>query len=225
MQYIMNKKAVVLLSGGLDSTTVLYWAKSRGYQCHCLIFSYGQRHQKEVKIARKIARQNKCPFTVVKINLNWAKSSLLDKKKNIPRFSLHRKTLPTTYVPGRNTIFLSYALSLAESIRAERIFIGANAIDFSGYPDCRPDYYSAWQKVLKALKTKIKIFAPLLYLSKDKIIRLGMKLQVPYQFTWSCYRGGKFPCGVCDSCRLRILGFQKAGLIDPLKYPKCKKHQ
>jgi len=213
-----GERAVVLFSGGLDSTTVLYLARSQGYHLYCLIFAYGQRHRKEIRAAQKIARLNKLPYKIVKINLPWTKSSLIAGKKKIPSFSVRRKNIPSTYVPGRNTIFLSYALSLAESIGAKKIFIGANSIDFSGYPDCRPAYYYAWQKVLKALDTRIKIVAPLLKMSKARIIQLGSKLGVPYHLTWSCYRGGKNPCGLCDSCHWRQQGFQEAGRSDPLKY-------
>jgi 7-cyano-7-deazaguanine synthase len=210
------KKAVVLLSGGLDSTTVLYYAKARGYDCHCLLFDYGQRHRRELHAAKKIARAARCPCTVMKIRLPWGGSSLLDGKQPIPSRDISSKTLtlPSTYVPGRNTIFISYALSLAEAIRAPFIFIGANAVDFSGYPDCRPRYYEAWNRVLDALGTGIRIKIPLLHLNKAEIIRRGIKLGVPYAATWSCYKGGTRPCGVCDSCRFRAKGFSEAGIPD-----------
>jgi 7-cyano-7-deazaguanine synthase len=212
-----KKKAVLLFSGGLDSTTVLFLAKKQGYDCRCLSFDYGQRHKKELLVAKNIAKKLHCPIQVVKINLPWTHSSLIDINKKIPRHrtldvGLWTSVLPSTYVPGRNTIFLSFALSYAESIGAEKIFIGANAIDFSGYPDCRPAYYGAWNKVLKALGTKINIEVPLIRKTKAQIIKLGTKLRVPYKLTWSCYKGGKKPCGKCDSCRFRSKGFIEAGV-------------
>jgi len=210
------KKAVILLSGGLDSSTVLYWAKKHSYKCFCLIFDYGQRHKKELESAKKIAVSAGCPYQVVKINLPWNKSSLIDKKQKIPVNKTSINKLPSTYVPGRNTIFISFALSYAETIGAKEIFIGANSVDFSGYPDCRPDYYKAMNQVLKALGTGIKVNAPILRLTKSGIIKLGLKLGVPYKFTWSCYNGDKHPCGKCDSCKFRQKGFVEAGADDPL---------
>lgn len=211
------KKAVVLLSGGLDSSTVLYFAKKKGYVCHCLLFDYGQRHRKELGIAQRIARNAGCRYVILKFKLPWGGSSLLDKKSKIPEEGIHAKHggLPSTYVPGRNTIFISFALSYAETIKAYTIFIGANALDFSGYPDCRPEYFRAWNKLLKALNDKVKIEVPLQNLSKAKIIKLGLKLRVPYELTWSCYKGGAVPCGICDSCRFRAKGFKQAGIKDP----------
>ncbi len=201
-------KAIVLLSGGLDSTTTLYYALDKGYKCHALIFDYGQRHRKEVRSAVALAKREKIEYRVLKIKLPWKGSSLLDKKKKVP----NRKTLkgiPSTYVPARNTIFLSFALSYAEAIGAGAIFIGANAIDFSGYPDCRPSFYKAFQKVIKkgTKKQKIKVLTPLINKTKAQIIKLAMRLKVPLDLTWSCYAGGTKPCGVCDSCKLRAKGF------------------
>lgn len=203
-----KKKAIVLLSGGLDSTTTLYYAKKHGYQCFALIFDYGQRHRREIRSAAAVAKGAQVPYQIIKIRLPWKGSSLLDVKKKIPEKGVGRG-IPSTYVPARNTIFLSFALSYAEAIRAKAIFIGANAIDFSGYPDCRPDYYRAFQKVVeKGTKAKkIKIVTPLIKMTKEQIIRLGLKLGAPLEKTWSCYAGGKEPCGVCDSCRLRNKGF------------------
>ncbi|MFH1368679.1 MAG: 7-cyano-7-deazaguanine synthase QueC [Elusimicrobiota bacterium] len=210
------KKAVILLSGGLDSSTALYYAKSKGYACSCLIFDYGQRHKKELKSAVKIARLAGCPYKIIKIKLPWQAGSLLNKKLSIPdNCQLSTvNALPSTYVPGRNTIFISHALSYAESINACRIFIGANAVDFSGYPDCRPDYYKAWNRVLSALGTGVRVETPLIKLTKEKIIRIGQSLKVPYGLTWSCYEGGRKPCGICDSCRFRAKGFAEAGIQD-----------
>lgn len=212
-----KKKAVVLLSGGLDSATVLYYAKKRGYDCHCLLFDYGQRHGRELGSAKKIAKLARCPFTVVSIRLPWRGSTLLEKGKKFSpkKLSAVVKTLPATYVPGRNTIFISFALSLAETMGAGTVFIGANAVDFSGYPDCRPVYYDAWNRLLRSLGTKIAVRIPLLRLNKAQIVRLGTRLGVPYAHTWSCYQGGKESCGVCDSCRFRAKGFAEAGIKEP----------
>lgn len=200
----MSKKAIVLLSGGLDSATTLYYALGKGFDCRALIFDYGQRHKKEIKSAVAVAKRAKVPYQILKIALPWKGSSLLDKKMQVPvRQSF--KGIPSTYVPARNTIFLSFALSFAEAAGAEAIFIGANAIDFSGYPDCRPDFYAAFQKVIeKGTKAKkIKVITPLINLTKKEIVKLGRKLGAPLDLTWSCYQGGKEPCGVCDSCRIR----------------------
>jgi len=217
----MNKKAVVLFSGGLDSTTLLYYVKSRGLKAHCLIFDYGQRHVKEIEHAKRLARKNHCPFQVVKIALPWQGSSLLDKSMRLPQLQkINPKEIPSTYVPARNIIFLSFAVSYAEAIHADAVFIGANAIDYSGYPDCRPEFLHAFQRaVKKGLKTGVQgrgihIYAPLLRKTKAQIIRLGKKLNVPYHLTWSCYQGGKKPCGKCDSCFLRRRGFEEAGIKD-----------
>jgi len=206
------RKAVILLSGGIDSTATLYYAKKQGYKCYALIFDYGQRHRREVRSAEAVAKCAKAPYQVIKITLPWKGSSLLDKRLKIPAGRLLKdisKRIPSTYVPARNTIFLSFALSYAEAMGAEAIFIGANAVDFSGYPDCRPEYYRAFQKVIqKGTKVKkIKIFTPLIKMTKAQIIRLGKKLHAPLELTWSCYKGGKRSCGVCDSCRLREKGF------------------
>lgn len=215
---IMNK-AVVLLSGGLDSSTVLYYAKAKGYQTHCLIFDYGQRHRKEILAAKKIAALSKSPFHVVTISLPWKGSALLDSKIKLPKGRvLDAKEIPVTYVPARNIIFLSFAASFAEAIAAKYIFIGANAVDYSGYPDCRPEFIKSYQEMLsRGLKTgvqgrMIKVQTPLIHLSKARIIRLADKLHVPLELTWSCYQGEPKPCGVCDSCRLREGGFVDAGI-------------
>ena len=217
------KSAIVLLSGGLDSATTLYFAQSKGFAVHALVFDYGQRHGKEIKCAVAVAKAARCPYEIVKISLPWKGSALLDKRIKVPHHRrLDAKDIPVTYVPARNIIFLSFAASYAEAIGAQKIFIGANAIDYSGYPDCRPDFFAAYAKVLeKGLKTgvqghKIKVETPLVRMTKSQIIRLGVKLKVPYYLTWSCYTGGKKSCGVCDSCRLRANGFKEAGVRDPL---------
>ncbi|MFT7538166.1 MAG: 7-cyano-7-deazaguanine synthase [Lysobacterales bacterium] len=216
-----TKKAIVLLSGGLDSATILYDAKKKGFKPYCLIFDYGQRHDKEIKQAKKIADAVKAKYEIVKIQMPWLGSSLLDKSMKLPEHTvIDQKEIPSTYVPARNIIFLSFAASYAEAVDAEGLFIGANAIDYSGYPDCRPDFFDAYKKVMKkGLKTgvkgkNIKIYTPLLRKTKAQIIKMGIKLKVPYELTWSCYAGGRKPCGVCDSCLLRAKGFEEAKCID-----------
>jgi 7-cyano-7-deazaguanine synthase len=217
------KSAIVLLSGGLDSATTLYYAKAKGYQVHALLFDYGQRHKKELLCAVKIAKSAKCPYKIVKIELPWKGSALLDKKMKVPYHRrLDAKDIPPTYVPARNIIFLSFAASFAEALGARKIFIGANAVDYSGYPDCRPDFFAAYAKVLeKGLKTgvqgrKISVETPLIRLTKAEIVKLGRKLKVPQGLTWSCYTGLGWICGQCDSCRLRAKGFDEAGVDDPV---------
>ena len=216
------KHAIVLLSGGVDSTTVLYHARRQGYKIHALIFDYGQRHKKEIERAKRIAQLSRSDYRVIKISFPWRGSALLDKKISLPqnRFIIPDK-IPVTYVPARNIIFLSFAASFAEAIGARAIFIGANAIDYSGYPDCRPEFFKAFQHMMaKGMKTgvegkTIKIYAPLIRKTKAQIVRLGLKLKVPFHLTWSCYKGGKKPCGRCDSCLLREKGFKEAGKEDP----------
>lgn len=212
------------MSGGLDSATVLYWAVNKGYQPQALIFDYGQRHRREVASAKALCKRAGVPYQIISIKLPWQGSSLLDKKKALPKAKNVKSIgaeIPSTYVPGRNTLFLSYGLSFAEATGAGAVMIGANALDYSGYPDCRPDFIAAMSKVFK-LGTKagrqgwpIKIVAPLLKMTKSQIIKLGNKLGVPYDLTWSCYSGGKKPCGTCDSCLLRAKGFREAGNKDP----------
>jgi 7-cyano-7-deazaguanine synthase len=175
-----------------------------------------------MKAARAVARAAGCPLKTIRFRLPWGGSSLLDKKKKLPRRSLAdigKGSIPSTYVPARNTLFLSFALSWADAVGAPNIVIGANALDSSGYPDCRPPYYKALQRVV-ALGTRLgvekkkppRVWTPLLNLTKAQIARLGFRLGVPYEKTWSCYQGGQRPCEVCDSCLLRNRGFQEAGL-------------
>lgn len=220
------RKAVVLLSGGLDSAVTLYSAKKKGFDCHCLIFEYGQRHKREIESAKRIAKKAGCSYKILRIELPWKGSSLLDKKIPVPggvnRQIGKRASIPTTYVPGRNIIFLSFALSFAEAIGAKAIFIGAHSQDYSGYPDCRKDFFRAFSKVIKRGTRSgveaggIKIVTPLIGKGKSQIIKLGMRLRVPFELTWSCYRGGGQPCGRCDSCYFRAKGFAEAGIPDPL---------
>ena len=226
---LMSGKAVVLLSGGLDSATALAWAqKVKKWDCRCLLFDYGQRHRRELRAARTLAKRAGCPVHVVRFRLPWGGSSLIDKNVSVPRHALSsigRGALPNTYVPARNTIFIAFALSWADAIGATHVVIGANALDYSGYPDCRPPYLRAMQKAGRLgtrlgteQKKPLRVWAPLLRLSKAAIIRKGRALHVPYELTWSCYQGGRRPCGTCDSCRLRAEGFRVAGVSDPALY-------
>ncbi|MBI3990965.1 MAG: 7-cyano-7-deazaguanine synthase QueC [Candidatus Omnitrophica bacterium] len=205
-------KAVVLLSGGMDSAATLFWAINKGYRCYCLIFDYGQRHRKEILHAKRIAKKTNSEYKIVKLDFPWQGSALLNKKLSLPEKIT--KGIPVTYVPARNIIFLSIALSWAEAINASAILIGAQSRDFSGYPDCRPEFFRSFNSVMKTgTKTgaeggKIRILTPLVNLNKTEIVRLGTKLGVPFSETWSCYAGGKKPCLKCAACILR----QKAGL-------------
>jgi 7-cyano-7-deazaguanine synthase len=227
-------KAVVLLSGGLDSSTVLYEAKAQGLDCYALSFDYGQRHRQEMDAAATIAQAaGATDHQVVTFNLGqWGGSALTDSSLELPSGrspSEMAVDIPITYVPARNSIFLSFALSYAEAIGAGYIYIGVNQLDYSGYPDCRPDFIAAIEEAFR-LGTRqgredipIKIAAPLLDQRKTDIIQLGNKLGVPWAKTWSCYSdgGGVTPpiaCGVCDSCQLRLAAFAALGLKDPLPY-------
>jgi 7-cyano-7-deazaguanine synthase len=222
-------KAIILLSGGLDSSTVLYQAKADGYQCYALSFDYQQRHRRELESAKAIARcANVKEHQIIGFDLRqWGGSALTDDDIDLPEHrSLDQmsQNIPTTYVPARNTIFLSFGLSYAEAIAAERVYVGVNALDYSGYPDCRPDYIEAMQRVFE-LGTKqgregqtIKIVTPLIDLKKTAIIELGDRLGVPWEQTWSCYAGDDVACRVCDSCQLRLAAFAELGLKDPLPY-------
>jgi len=219
-------RAVVLLSGGLDSSTVLAIALEMGYEVHALSFDYGQRHSRELESAKKIAKYFNVPHKIIKIDLRQIGGSALTDNIDVPERNVDEieKEIPITYVPARNTILLSLALGYAEVIDADAIFYGANAIDYSGYPDCRPEYVEAFERVAN-LGTKrgvegkhIKIIAPIIHMTKAEIIKKGMELGVPYELTWSCYKGGKRACGKCDSCLLRLKGFMEAGYEDPLEY-------
>lgn len=221
----MKKTAVVLLSGGLDSTTSLFWAIKRGYAPIALSVRYGQRHDRELRAARAVARKAGVPLHELSLSLPWlAGSSLTNRRLKLPQVKLSKigkGPIPSTYVPGRNTIFLSLAMSLADSVGAEAIVIGANALDYSGYPDCRPPFLNAFAKVAKlgtrrgSEKKPIKVLAPLLRLDKKGVVLLARKVGAPLSRTWSCYAGGRRPCGRCDSCQLRAKGFREAGVLDP----------
>lgn len=223
----MNRRAVVLLSGGLDSVTVLAYAKAQGYECHTLSFDYGQRHQVELAAAERLASLHGAKTHRVML-MNMAAiggSALTDQSIAVPIAGVG-ETIPVTYVPARNTIFLSYALGLAEVLEAQTIFIGVNAVDYSGYPDCRPEYIAAFEKMAN-LATKsaieglpIHIETPLISLTKAQIIQLGLSLGVDYAETVSCYQADSAgrACGVCDSCRLRKQGFIDAGVSDSTRY-------
>lgn len=221
----MKKTAVVLLSGGLDSTTSLYWAKKKGYRVVALSIRYGQRHDRELKSARAVARAAGVPLHEVAVTLPWLSGSSLTNAKlrlpDMPLSKIGRGGVPSTYVPGRNTIFLSLAVSLADAAGAEAIVIGANALDYSGYPDCRPPFINAFGRVaVEGTKRgsegkPLKILAPLLRLDKKGVVKLAVRVGAPLRLTWSCYTGGAHQCGKCDSCKLRAKGFREAGLLDP----------
>lgn len=222
----MKKKAVVLFSGGLDSTTALCWALARGYECLAVSFDYGQRHDRENASARAIARRLGVKLYEIKLDFPWfASCSLVNKKLKLPDVKLEKigrkGDIPSTYVPGRNLVFASVGFSLADAAGAEAVVLGPNVVDYSGYPDCRPEFYRALQKAAAfgtrrgAAGRPIKILTPLIKLSKAGIARLGVKLKAPLELTWSCYSGGRKPCGHCDSCKLRAKGFADAGLKDP----------
>jgi 7-cyano-7-deazaguanine synthase len=214
------KKAVVLLSGGLDSATSAAQAIADGYTVIALSLSYGQRHYCELEAAKKIVQHLGIQeHFILDVNLSqWGGSSLTDRTLDIPTTGTAANVIPSTYVPGRNTVFLSIALSLAEAKNAEAIYLGINAVDYSGYPDCRPEYLEAVQK-LAALSSKVgltghapKLVAPLVLDTKVDIVRRALALGVPIALTYSCYQGGERPCGVCDSCRIRDKALIEAGL-------------
>jgi len=222
----MNKKAIVLLSGGMDSTTLLALAQSQGYECYALSFRYGQRHQAELHAATQIAdAADVTRHEIIDLDLSrFGGSALTDHTIDVPSES--SKGIPITYVPARNTVFLSIALGWAETLNANHIFIGVTAVDYSGYPDCRPEFIDAFQTMAN-LATKagvennpFQIHTPLIQLSKAEIIQLGDQLGVDYAKTVTCYSADEqgYACSVCDACRLRIKGFQEAGIIDNTRY-------
>jgi len=225
----MSKPAVVLLSGGLDSATVLAVARAQGYACHALSFRYGQRHAVELDCARRLARRmGVVQHVVADIDLRIFGGSALTAAIEVPKdrdTTAIQQGIPVTYVPARNTIFLSFATAWAEVLEAEDVFIGVNSLDYSGYPDCRPEYISAFERMANLAtraavegRTEFRIRAPLIDAAKAEIIRRGTALGVDYAMTSSCYDPGQDgrPCLRCDSCRLRAKGFGDAGFPDPL---------
>ena len=221
------KKAIILLSGGLDSTTCMAVAKEQGYELYPISFDYHQRHNIELKGAKQVAEFYKVPkHLIIETNMDQiGGSALTDTNLQVPEGDEHRQDIPVTYVPARNLTFLSYALGYAEVVGADHIFIGVNAVDYSGYPDCRPEFIAKFQSIADyATKAgaadgrHIKIETPLQDLSKKEIVQLANKLGAPLQYTHSCYKGGDKACGVCDSCKLRLKGFAEAGVKDPVEY-------
>ncbi|WP_134701502.1 7-cyano-7-deazaguanine synthase QueC [Ammoniphilus sp. YIM 78166] len=222
----MSKKAVVILSGGLDSTTCMGIAQNEGYECYPITFDYGQRHKHEVEHAKQVAAFYKAPQHRI-VDLTFlgqiGGSALTDASIDVPDYS-GSEDIPVTYVPARNMIFLSLAAAYAEVVGAEVIYIGVSAVDYSGYPDCRPEFIQSMTQTIN-LATRagvnegnLKILAPLTHLSKAETIKLGLELNVPYQLTTSCYRGDEVACGTCDSCQFRLKGFEEAGAKDPIVY-------
>lgn len=225
----MVKKAVCLVSGGIDSCVSAFMAKKEGFTIYALTINYGQRHKKEIESAKKIANFLKVKKHII-LDINLSKfggSSLVDKSKTPEKNRDLKdigKNIPSTYVPARNTVFLALALAYAEAIDANAVFIGATATDYSGYPDCRAEFIEAFQKLSdiatkKGIEKKpIKIVTPLLSLKKSQIIKKGFEIRAPLDKTWSCYMGGKKACGRCDSCLLRLKGFKEIGAKDPIEY-------
>jgi 7-cyano-7-deazaguanine synthase len=227
---IMHKKAVVLISGGLDSSVTTFHAKQESDHIYGLSFHYGQRHNRELQSAKQVgiaAGLDSHIFFTLDLSQFGGSTLLKESTEAIPNnipINEIGKTIPSTYVPARNTIFLSIALGYAEILDADAIYIGVTATDYSGYPDCRPEFIKAYQHMVNVATKKtvqqgnITINTPLLHLTKDEIIKKGMNLNVPFEKTWSCYQGGEKACGTCDSCKLRLKGFQNAGSPDPLIY-------
>ncbi len=228
-----NRRAVVLISGGLDSAVVGTIAKCERYDLFCLTVEYGQRHAKEVEHARQVANALRVEeHKVIQVPLNeLAKSALTDEEIDVPKDRSDEEIgadIPSTYVPARNTVLLSLALAYAETVEADAVFIGAHSEDYSGYPDCRPEFIEAFQEVADvATKQAVdgkppKVFAPLLDWDKVKILETGMDLRAPIKFTWSCYEDGDQQCGRCDACRIRRRAFEAAGVDDPVGYADDK---
>ena len=214
--------AIALLSGGLDSATAAALAQAEGYRVIGLSFDYGQRHRRELQAAAAVAQAlGLAEHHSISVNLAaWGGSALTDTAMEVPNAGVQDGVIPSTYVPGRNTVFISIGLSLAEARGAERLVLGVNAVDYSGYPDCRPDYLGAFQ-TLADLASKAgreghgtQLWAPLVEWSKTKIVQEALRLGVPIEQTWSCYSGGEHPCGICDSCRIRDAALIEAGRPD-----------
>jgi 7-cyano-7-deazaguanine synthase len=226
------QKAVIILSGGLDSTTCMGFAREEGYDLYPITFDYGQRHRMEIENAKKVAEYYEVSERHRIVSLGFLReiggSALTDDSIDVPVVSKDQSAsepeIPVTYVPGRNLLFLSIASSYAEVIGAEAIYIGVNALDYSGYPDCRPEFIGKFEEVMElatkagAEGRKTRVCTPLIQLSKAEIIREGVRMNVPYELTTSCYNGEEEACGECDSCRLRLKGFAEAGLPDPILY-------
>ena len=221
------EKAVVLLSGGLDSTVCMAVAHSKGMELYPISFNYRQRHNIELESAKKVAKHfGVKKHLIIETNMDAiGGSALTDTSIDVPNGDPERDDVPVTYVPARNLIFLSYAMGYAEVLGAQHVFIGVNAVDYSGYPDCRPEFIAKFQELANYSTTAtavehkhITIETPLQNLSKKDIVLLGTKLQAPLQYTHSCYKGGEKACGVCDSCKLRLRGFEEAGVKDPVPY-------
>lgn len=221
-----SRRAVVLLSGGLDSTTVAHLVHVTGQEIYALSFDYGQRHRRELDAAVAVARSvSAVEHRIVRVDLGSLGGSSLTGQGPIPRESAPG-TIPTTWVPARNLIFLAIASGYAETVGAEAIYLGVSEVDYSGYPDCRGEFLDAYQRAADLASKqyvetgrRIPVIAPLLHLPKTGTVRLGLALGVDYGLTWSCYQGGVAPCGVCDSCRLRAAAFAEAGVADPLFLP------
>ena len=214
-----------LLSGGLDSTTAIAIALEKGHQVIGLSFNYGQRHMRELKAAKAIANHFKLlEHHIIDINLStWGGSSLTDLQQSIPNKGVTKGVIPNTYVPGRNTVFIAIGLSLAEAKKSNNLILGINAMDYSGYPDCRPDYLEAFQKLANLSSkagrenNKINLWAPLIHWNKVQIVQEALRLNIPIDLTWSCYNGQEQECGVCDSCRIRNEALQKASYMNSTK--------
>lgn len=222
------KKAIVILSGGLDSATCMGIARDEGYELYPLTFDYGQKHRREIEHAKQIANYFQAKsHRVVRLDFlhEIGGSALTDAALDIPDYAGDEE-IPSTYVPARNLIFLSLAAAYAEVVQAEKIFIGVSSVDYSGYPDCRPEFIESMTQTIRLAtragteEGKLRISAPLSHLSKAETIRWGMKLGVPYHLTTSCYRGGEIACGRCDSCQIRLKGFEEAGFEDPIRYER-----
>ncbi|KGG25405.1 MULTISPECIES: 7-cyano-7-deazaguanine synthase QueC [unclassified Prochlorococcus] len=217
-----DSTTIALLSGGLDSATAAALAIEAGQKVIGLSFDYGQRHRKELQAAEALAaHMGLTEHNVINVNLgSWGGSSLTDLKQTVPSGGVIKDVIPSTYVPGRNTVFIAIGLSLGEARKADRLVLGVNAMDYSGYPDCRPDYLAAFQ-TLADLASKagregdgIKLWAPLMHWNKVEIVQEALRLGVPIEQTWSCYSGGDHACGICDSCRIRDAALSKAGRSD-----------